>query len=42
MLHSYEKLPIGLNFVEAVEVSIKFDYKVAIIKIPYFMQYVGI
>ena len=42
MLYSYEEFPNGLDFVGAVEVSIKFDYKVAIIKVPYYMQYVGI
>ena len=31
----YEELPTGLKFLGAVEVIIKFDYKVSIIKIPF-------
>ena len=38
MLNSYEELPTGLGCVGAVEVSINFDYKVAIIKIHFPIQ----
>ena len=34
MLYSHEELPTGLKFLGAVEVSINFDQKVVIIKIP--------
>ena len=38
MLNSYEELPTGLGCVGAVEVSINFDYKVAIIKMHFPIQ----
>ena len=42
MLNSYEELLTGLGCAGAVEVSINFDYKVAIIKIHFPMQHDGI